>query len=384
MRKLMVITLSFLLSLVFFSSFENSPTYSLYYGDRTSNYKTTGYAVMDLGNGDAGLCGINAISETIGITAAHCLEGANRVYGNWKEFDEDFKTTSPKFYSLSISPEYNKSSFGHKPGLADVGFVVFSDKIPVEETAVIRSPKEGCGYYLVGYGENQTGDSLSRTGTDVCIENITEYSFELEFDGISHFCVGDSGSGIYRKNSNEIVGIVSAFYTSPTSNKCADGTAFVAARLDYNYDYLSKYLPQSAFIANEVPIKEETVPNDYFGDYHPETKNDDGSYNYNNEIISEIEGLSQTFDEIYPEDSEAKPLPEDDSDYEYYDQNKDGPIMQNVPNSDPEIRSLSSTIISLLYLGFCCLMPLILIASIVVLFIIIKKRKKVDGNTTGS
>lgn len=282
--------------------FLNTKAVSVYYGTPTSNYPATGYMIVDMGEGQAGACGINFISSTTAVTAAHCLDGVYGVYANVGEFNNDYQITAPAVETFNISPEYNEEAFSMSPGIGDVGVVIFSEAISVSKYGSIASPSEGCNYYLVGYGENETQGYFSRTGTGVCIKNITEYSFELDFDGNSHFCVGDSGSAIYEEGTNKMVGLVSAFYTPLESTSCVDGVAFIAARLDYNDNYLKQYLPSSAF---EGVMEEdvETVPNDYFGDSHPETQNDDGTFNYNDEILLEIEKLGDTFDGIFPEEN---------------------------------------------------------------------------------
>lgn len=336
---------------------------SLYYGESTSEYKQSGYMITNLGDGKAGICGINFVGEKVAITAAHCIHQGKDTYADTGEYDEYFVDKSPQVSSINRSPNYNLVAYEASPGLADVGVVTFAEAEILNEYAFIASPQNGCNYYLVGYGHDQNDENLKRTGTDTCITNITDFSFELTFDGKSHFCNGDSGSGIYQKGTNKIVGVVSAFYTAPGSNSCEDALAFVAARLDYNLSYLKQYIPQSAYVESTPVPEQDTVPNDYFGDEHPETRNEDGTYNYNNEILLKIQELDKLFGEIYPEQT-VKPssdmLP------------SNVPSIYNKKNQDSIVSSESATGLTVLLAVCCCLLIMI---GVVVGFIVLKNKK---------
>jgi hypothetical protein len=359
---------------------------ALYYGSSTTSYPQSGYAIMDIGGGDAGQCGVNFVSKDTAVTAAHCLDGVREVYANIGYYSDNFINTSPSVDYYKQSPNYNLPVFERNPGKYDVGVVKLDDPVSLSEYGKIDTPEAGCNYYLVGYGRNQGIEKFARTGTDVCIKNITDYSFELDFEGNSHFCNGDSGSGIYEKGTNNIVGVVSAFYTSLGSQSCEDGIAYIVARLDYNMDFLQQHIPAAAYAEDQVEVEEEdTVPNDYFGDYYPETKNKDGTYNYNNEIQVEVEKLGEQFDEIYPEDEFLGGVEDDGGS----DSGEDSELLPGDPGSDngeesytglPEVDPDKNTKIHVpwitwvLLLGCCVFLPLTVVTVVVIL--ILRRRKK--------
>ena len=150
------------------------------------------------------------------------------------------------------------------------------------------------------------------------IENITTDTFELDFSGVSHFCNGDSGSGIYEKNSNNIVGVVSSYITPLGTKGCDNAIAFIATRLDANETFINQNTstqntptPTTAQIPTTTqtpptatPTLEpiETVPDDYLKDYYPEAVNPDGTFDLEAEILFQIQELDRLFAEIYPEE----------------------------------------------------------------------------------
>ncbi len=333
MQKKVLLLLSSLILITAFATQLVSNVKALLYASPTSKIPESGYLIIKLYSGDYMQCGINYLSNSLGVTAAHCLKGAEAVYPMTGTYKRNAWKNAPKVSTFSTSPEYQDYIGGLTPGKADVGIIKLKDKVKLPEYAKIASPTEGCGYYIVGYGQDENGDTLERNGLDVCIENITTYSFELTFPGKSSFCYGDSGSGIYKKGTNEIVGVASRFYSPIGMKGCQYGTAFVATRLDDNVDYIFSntqdityssptpptYLitpystPTSTPYYTPTPFptfpKITTVPDDYFGNLHPETKKKDGTFNYNDEILLKIEQLGEIFDQIYPEDPTVSKTP---------------------------------------------------------------------------
>ncbi len=310
---------------------------ALFYANPTSKIPESGYLIIKLYTGEYMQCGINYLSDSLGVTAAHCLRGAEAVYPMTGTYKRNAWKNAPKVSKFSTSPKYQDYIGGLTPGKADVGIIKLKDRVQLPEYTKIASPSEGCGYYIVGYGQDENGNTLERDGLDVCIKNITTYSFELTFPGKSSFCYGDSGSGIYKKDTNEIVGVVSRFYSPIGMEGCQYGTAFVATRLDDNADYIfsneqdfayssptpTTYLstpyntPTSTPYYTPTPFptfpKITTVPEDYFGNLHPETQKKDGTYNYNDEILLQVEKLGEIFDQIYPEDPTSSKTPSNTS-----------------------------------------------------------------------
>lgn len=375
-----------------------TPSLAIYYAPKETKFLFSGFLYTELYTGEYAQCGVNFVNEYYGVTAAHCLDGVKRAFILMGEIDE--KTVKDKailIEKFGMSPEYNEFDFSNFPGLGDVGYVKLSKPIKLDQYGFIDSPAQGCNYFMVGYGLNENGQTLERRSTDVCIKNITDYSFELDFKGNTHFCNGDSGSGIYKKNSSSIVGVTSAYFTEITKKTCVGASAYIVARLDSNIDYLASNLPSSTY-EEKAPETIDTVPNDYFGQYYPETKNPNGEgYNYEDELLLEIEKLGIMFDNIYPESGTKEgiddgPVPEDPAfDDSEFDENLIVPPIDNTDEPDftddidiqrPERINRSEDMLPVIVFitivgGLCCI-SLLTIGGIVLLF---RKRKQIDNTT---
>ncbi|MBP9759282.1 trypsin-like serine protease [Candidatus Dojkabacteria bacterium] len=375
------------------------PISAIYYAPKETKYLYSGFLYTELNTGEYAQCGVNFVDEYYGVTAAHCLDDVNRAFVISGEIDE--KTVKEKAIKVSkfgMSPEYNEYDFSNFPGLGDVGYVKLEKPIKIDEYGFIESPTKGCDYFMVGYGLNENGQTLERRSTNVCIQNITDYSFELDFNGNTHFCNGDSGSGIYKKNSNSIVGVTSAYFTEITKETCVGASAYIVARLDSNLSYLASNIPAQTYEQKE-PETIDTVPNDYFGDYYPETKNPDGNgYNYDDELLIEIEKLGVMFDEIYPEGgSNNNPIEEEPFLDDTYDEESDFEKNLIIPPSDNNAddpystddiemiaprrtarneETISIIIFTVIVGGLCCL-GLLTVGGIILL---LKKRKQINNS----
>jgi hypothetical protein len=281
-------------------------TQAIYHGTPTNAHPFLYYIASIYPDGKLGTCGVNFTSPNTAITSAHCVQGAKELYVSKDGADiQRIQQAGIKAKSFTYSPRYNDRDYKFSPGLGDIAVVTFSDNVTLPDYAFVEPPTAGCGYYLVGYGKNESDIPLKRTGTDVCIEAITDDSIILSFGGKSHFCNGDSGSGIYKKGTNKVVGLVSAYlFPRGQTADCSQGTAYVATRVDSNLDYLKKHLPTSAY---ENQKGRSTQPNDYLEKKYPETKSPDGSFNYDNDIMVKIEELKKIFDEVYPEKDPSAP-----------------------------------------------------------------------------
>ena len=366
------------------------PVAAIYYAQKESNFLYSGFMFMQLDDGKFGQCGVNMMDQYTGVTAAHCLDGVDKVFVVIGEVDPDtVQQKALKVSEFNISPNYNDYDFSMYPGIYDVGVVKLSDPVNLEEYGRFESPAGGCGYFMVGYGLNEEGQTLERRSTDVCIKNIADHSFELDFEGNSHFCNGDSGSGIYEKNSGNIVGVTSAYFTEITKKTCVGASAYIVARLDYNQDFLSQHVNVQPTIS-EIPTEEPTnLPKDYFGEYYPETKKPDGQgYNYENELLLEIEKLSEMFDSIYPEEG-ANNIDEPDvvGDDENIDEDQYGrPLIPENDSSENErmivpvpeggVFSNYLMIIALCAISLCC------IVIMFVGFIVLIMRNRSKQKTT--
>jgi hypothetical protein len=352
-----------------------SPVVALYNAPIESRFLFAGFIVVEKTDGSYGQCGINYISKTTGITAAHCLEGVTKVYAGSGNYDDNFKNKAILSTDFSISPDYSESNFAIYPGMGDVGVVKFDQPVSISQYATVTAPEAGCGYFLIGYGQNEVDKEFERRSVDVCLKNFTDYSFELEFNGNQHFCNGDSGSGIYKSGTNELVGTVSAFYTEYGELSCVGASAYIATRLDSNISFIQKNIPMNSYdIDKNQEI--ETLPDNYFEEYHPETKNPDGSgYNYNNDIEVQIEELSSMFDAIYPEENENKGADPYAPVDPYYDPNAREEDYKRELNEQLNFGSFMLGSIAFVWCMVCGIITLI-VGGIIFLVIYLLKKKK--------
>lgn len=370
----------FLAFIILSTTIGQSYVSAIYYGTKSSKLQQSGYIILDFGNGESGQCGINYVSPTVGVTAAHCLEGVSEVYAGVGNFSQDYKSKAPKVDYFEYSPQYNETTFSYNPGLGDVGVVVFDEPVNLSEYGLITEPQIGCDYFMIGYGRNQNGATVERYEADVCIKNISTHSFELTFSGNTHFCEGDSGSGIYKKGTNNLVGVSSAYYNRIGFTGCDNAVTYVVARLDDNIDFLDDHLPNTSY-SEEMGGVEETVPQDYFGEFYPETQNEDGGFNYENEILIEIEKLSELFKNIYPDDEESDDPVNEDDDYVFNPEDYDSETEEediDAKSSESETSSdstNSNTIVFIIFTSICCIF-FSGILGIVFLLLIFKLLKK--------
>jgi V8-like Glu-specific endopeptidase len=210
-------------------------TGALFGGVPENGYPFAGFMLTEKPDGDVALCGINIVSKTKGVSAAHCLEdGFSTIYPVLGEYRRTFKRDAIDFSNASMSPDYGGMISVKDAGIHDVSVIEFGEEVNLSEYAQIAAPKIGCDYYIVGYGTNEQGLLVQRMGGDVCIKTIEDARFEIERSS-TFFCGGDSGSGIYEKDTNNLVGVVSAY--SPAGD-CKSATRFFAGRVDVEAEFI--------------------------------------------------------------------------------------------------------------------------------------------------
>lgn len=227
---------------------------ALYGAAPESGYPFVGYIIIEKVGGSASLCGANIISPNTAITAAHCTEGATKIYVNLGEYNFRYKALSFNVVNSAESPDYVVPQFESDAGIGDVAIIQFSDDAGLDTYASIAPPQLGCNYYIVGYGRNEDEDSFSRRGARFCIESIESERFEVA-KGSAFFCNGDSGSGIYEYGTNNLVGLVSSFATG-IGEGCDTATRFFATRIDANLAFVNGFEPN---IAETVPVATPSV-----------------------------------------------------------------------------------------------------------------------------
>jgi len=237
----------------------------------TDEHEFIGYMVIENTDGTASLCGINFVSPSVGLTAAHCTEKFKDIFANIGKFAYSYDDTAFDFVTAVNHPSYTGNMTVFNAGINDIAVVKFSNDVVLNEYAGVASPTAGCGYFIVGYGRNEDDLQYDRRIASVCIENITVDRFEVSL-GESFFCQGDSGAGIYKSGTNTLVGLVSSL--ASTTGSCELASNFFAVRADVHEDFLTKngYSGGSSFTPTDVnpttPIPSTPTPS-------PETTPDD-------------------------------------------------------------------------------------------------------------
>jgi V8-like Glu-specific endopeptidase len=196
---------------------ENSS--ALFGGKLETGYEFAGYAISYDGN-KITTCGVTFLNPSTVITAAHCVkEGADLYIGTGT-----FKPSRQE--NIAVNNYIVNSGWSGRPE-NDIAVFNLSTNVNLGTYATIGTAKEGCNYEIVGYGQNETsvpGDFSTklRKSIQVCIENIVgNIAYMKGLDG--GICYGDSGSPVFEKSTNRIVGIVSSIVSTSNdkSSYCA-------------------------------------------------------------------------------------------------------------------------------------------------------------------
>jgi len=207
---------------------------AIYGGKVETGYPYAGYLVGYEPNNRINVCGVAIVSENTGITAGHCIiSGANIFIG-----EGNFSYTKIDNFLASDIQVHPKWLKDEAQGF-DLATIKINPKIiSLEVYSSISTPINGCDYEIVGYGATENdiaslGANRPRKSTGICINSVNNKTFE--FTGIGGgICFGDSGSPVYVKGTNKLVGIVSAIISSnsETSQYCHINNKGIATRVD--------------------------------------------------------------------------------------------------------------------------------------------------------
>lgn len=191
-------------------------TSALIDGTPESGYPQAGYMISKASDGQS-LCSVTFLSQYVAITAGHCVADADEVYADIGEFNLDLSidiTSGYKANQIILHPNY-QPRIGLLPVQNDIAFLLFNQGPEINSGyAIIDQSVIQCGYYMVAYGDSDPNNLNSygdRKGADICITSIssTNRTFVGQLSN-GRGCFGDSGSALFEKGSNRIVGVVSA------------------------------------------------------------------------------------------------------------------------------------------------------------------------------
>lgn len=192
---------------------------ALFGGKLESGYPFAGYSI-GYQNGKVTTCGVTFLNESTAVTAAHCLPGDAEIYIGVNEFKPNRND------NIKVGNYVVNTGWAGKPE-NDIAVLNLSSNVNLEQYAVTAEARKSCNYEIVGYGQNENtipGDYTTklRKSIQVCIEDIIgNVAYMKGLDG--GICYGDSGSPVFEKGTNRLVGIVSSIISSSKdkSSYCA-------------------------------------------------------------------------------------------------------------------------------------------------------------------
>ncbi len=204
-----------------------------------TSYASAGYLLDYSSLFSQQVCGITFMSDRIAISAAHCFKPDGLYYAGTGVI----KTGPTENFPVSkyqLDGRWDEASLR-----GDIAVLTLEEPVQgVSEYAQIAVPRPGCNYEVLAYGSTDeyvlSNEDLRRKAT-VCIESIgDEHIYIKSPDG--GVCFGDSGSPIFVKNSNKIVGIISAITADQekySKDNCFISNTAVATRLDASAPFIN-------------------------------------------------------------------------------------------------------------------------------------------------
>lgn len=203
-------------------------------GNVEAGYPSAGFILARLSSTSFGACGASYLGQGTVVTAAHCIEQqSDTIFGIGPSFDNPTETFEILEYEPIVFPFNDNVE-------EDFAVLRFDDSNLDLTEARISTPTISCGYEVVGYGQEDNSDveDLSngrKKSITVCIDSIATATFEIQGQN-GGICFGDSGSPIYRTDTEEVVGIISSITFPEGAEPCFIGNTGVAVRTDFFED----------------------------------------------------------------------------------------------------------------------------------------------------
>jgi hypothetical protein len=196
-----------------------------------------GYLISYGTDSQASICGTVYLSQDIAISAAHCFQDKVITYLGYSIFNFN---SDQNFLAVDRQLHPNWDGKNVEADLAVINLP--KEFFEIKEYAQIGSPGYGCNYEVIGYGktENDTSEinlNKLRKKATFCIEEIDANVFKMRGqDG--GICFGDSGSPVFEKGTNKVIGVISSIVKTKQSdtNPCSVANVALARRLDVDKD----------------------------------------------------------------------------------------------------------------------------------------------------
>lgn len=215
---------------------------ALFGGKLESGYPYAGYLIAVEPNNKITTCGVAFLNEKTAVTAAHCIIDNASIYLGTGEFKLSLRNNYEIQYAEQ-NPSWDSKTY------KDIAIIYLDGEISALNTyATYSTPTLGCNYIIVGYGMNEDSveGSLSnkhRKSSEICIEEMLndEAFFKGSGGGI---CYGDSGSPVFEKGTNKLVGVVSSILVPQNfqgGNYCSINNRGVMVRVDANQNFIADF-----------------------------------------------------------------------------------------------------------------------------------------------
>lgn len=226
-------------------------------GKLEKGYPYAGYLLGELPNNRLNICGGSFISPDIVLTAAHCVNNTIGIVVGLNEFtDNSYNVTKVAEFEINSEWQSNVTASSIDKSAGDIAVLKLSSpKTELNEFAIITEAEIGCNYEVVGYGE--TGEATpsylnrERKSAGLCIEEI--YGKVMLAKGSDGgLCFGDSGSPVFEKGTNRLVGIMSAAQMDSNGKCNIANLALVNSVWDF-----SEFI--NLFVNRNTPATAQTV-----------------------------------------------------------------------------------------------------------------------------
>ncbi|MCA9379485.1 trypsin-like serine protease, partial [Candidatus Dojkabacteria bacterium] len=254
-------------------------------------------------NEQIGVCGGVLISPNAILTAGHCTVDAAQMGAATGQVDLNknklvpaVNLYSPKNWDATLATAWDLTKV---PG--DVAVVEMDQKF--SSYSKLGTADLGCGYEIAGYGttysELTSGSGIdlssgnrAKESIEVCIVDAIEGVLLLQPESGTGLCYGDSGSPVYIKGTDTVVGVLSAVMQNENGDFCDLNNYAVAVDIAYQKDFLSNFASTSGLqpgkigkesfdAQNETLTRNYTYPEQNYNQYSE--SNNDFADNYNSD-----------------------------------------------------------------------------------------------------
>ncbi len=228
-----------------------------------TGYPYSGYIISYLNAFKANICGTVFLSQDVAISAAHCIDRqVNTVSVGYNEYTYD-QSSNYDVKDIITLPEWDGED-----NRFDMAIIKIAEPLTgVSVFGNVSTPTPGCNYEVLGYGntENDSEFPMSerqRKSMEVCINRVDDRLIFMKGTG-GGICFGDSGSPIFEKDTNRLVGVISGIIptSSDEENYCHIDNKAVGVRLDVNLDFILPYI-SNTFADSSISICGETCESD--------------------------------------------------------------------------------------------------------------------------